>query len=183
MLPLTVTGFVAARLTASPFTVTAKSVPAGREPAAASRAPSKVMVSAEPLTAAEEKAGGVWFVAVSGPKAATSLPDRSLSRFAASDARVYHTLTDWSCRAAVPNVAVAVEPDTETPVEVSALAPPRLTRNAVGDGVTSSSSRSLKTTVSSVPLIPARTKLGGVVWPVPLNTGWSEKSCTSGPAP
>ena len=56
--PLTATGSVSARLTASPPTVTAKSVAAGTEPASSSSAPSKVMARVEPLTAAEEKAGG-----------------------------------------------------------------------------------------------------------------------------
>ena len=77
---LTATGFVSARLTVSPPTVTAKSLAAGTEPAASSSAPSKVMVSVEPLTAAEEKAGGVWLATDLRWKEATRLPDRSRSR-------------------------------------------------------------------------------------------------------
>ena len=59
VLSLTATGSVSARLTASPFTVTAKSVAAGTEAAASSSAPLKVMVSVEPLTAAEETIGAL----------------------------------------------------------------------------------------------------------------------------
>ena len=73
--PLTATGSVSAKSAASLFTVTAKSVAAGTEPW--SRPPSKVTVSVEPLTAAEEKTGGVLLVASSLVKDATSLPDRS----------------------------------------------------------------------------------------------------------
>ena len=81
LLPPTLTGLVAARLTVSPPTVTAKSAAAGTEPSAASRPPSKVTVSVLPLTAAEEKAGGLLLVAdLVKPPAA--LPERSCSESA-----------------------------------------------------------------------------------------------------
>ena len=117
--PLTATGFVSARLTALPFTVTAKSVPAGFEPAASSRPPSKVIVSSSPSTAAEEKAGGVLLVtaqpALMGV-GGTRLPERSLIFWAESATMLYSTVTVWPCRAAVANVKVTVRRETETPV-------------------------------------------------------------------
>ena len=79
--PLT-TGAVSARLTASPPTVTAKSVPAGSEPASVARSPSKVIVSSSPFTDELEYAGGVLLVAVLSESsvATSSLPERSLIR-------------------------------------------------------------------------------------------------------
>ena len=61
--------------------------------------------------------------------------------------------------------------------------PSTRTSNADEPGTEFSSSRSLKTIVSSGPFIAALTKRGPVVSPVPLNTGWSEKSATSPPTP
>ena len=72
--PETATGSVSARLTASPPTVTAKSVASGTEPASVARPPSKVTVSAEPLTAAEENTGGVLLVTARLVKFAAGLP-------------------------------------------------------------------------------------------------------------
>ena len=87
--PLTATGSVAARLAALPPTVTAKSVPAGSEPASVARPPSKVIFSQSPFTTAEEKAGGVLLVTILSRtwEGSSSLPERSLSRAPMSDGR------------------------------------------------------------------------------------------------
>ena len=95
---LTATGLVSARSAAFPPTVTAKSPPAGSEPASVARSPSKVISSSSPFAAAEENAGGVLFVTSQRASiwvGGTWLPERSLRFLEVSATTVYRTPTTW----------------------------------------------------------------------------------------
>ena len=111
VVPLTATGSVSARSAASPPTVTAKSLAAGTEPAASSSAPSKVTVSVEPVTAAEENTGRVLLVTCLLPKLGAALPERSRT-CATPLIGAYLTCTVWPWVTAEIRVPVTVAPST-----------------------------------------------------------------------
>ena len=146
-----------------------------------SSAPSKVMVSVFPFTDADENAGGVLFVTLWKPKAGASLPDRSLIRSLGLLTRANATVTTSSCATAVANVAVAVRPASDTLVERTAVAPPTERCIVVPDGVTPSSSASLKVTVSVFPFATADENAGPAVSPATLPAGRSGNPGSSPP--